>query len=181
MQPKSLKSPPPVVEPDYVLRKHLGLSTINAVYRLPADKDYAVVVLFECQDGVIEPCPARAVVSRELFDGADMRLQMIWGKVNGKMMITQSWSGVTETRNNGFWDDMMTWSVTGRDAQKEFWEGYEVVAHAESRAEIEPRREIPDSANDITRTVGRKRFVGILGVKPFASKAEANAEVYGRR
>jgi hypothetical protein len=164
-----------------LLRIHLGQKTIDVVYRLPENKDYAVVALFEAQDGTVRRYPSRGVVSRHDYGGRDIRLQMVWGKVDGQMQITQSWSGMQYPRNDGVWDDMQMTMMSGRDAEKDVWQGYDVVAYAHSRTDIEPRREIPDSTDHITRIIGRKRFVGILGVKAFPNEDEAKAEVYKRR
>ena len=107
-----------------------------------------------------------------------MRLELMWGKVNGRMTISENWSGYGG-RANDFWEHINGTRVYGRDVTKPVWNGYEVVAVGQSDAMIEPRRVIPNESDEIALTLGRRRFVTIIGVKACATKAEADAAVYG--
>ena len=135
-----------VSEPDHLLRRHLGLRSFQVLYRFPDGKDHLSVVRAEIRDGTPVPGPPRGHFSREQVGGPELRLEMVWGKVNGTMTVTDGWSWNTSPRSDGFWESINALHTYGRDAKKPVWQGYEVVAFGESDARIEPGGELPDAA-----------------------------------
>jgi hypothetical protein len=168
-----------VAEPDHLLRSHLGLRSFRALYRLPEGTEYLVVSIFEVEDGGKPRPGVRARLSRDDIGGSEVRLEFMWGKVNGRMTISDNWSDFGG-RADGFWEHINGIHIYGRDVKKPVWNGYEVVAYGQSDSMIEPRRDIPDETDDVALAIGRRRYVAIIAVKPCATKAEADAAVYGR-
>lgn len=164
-------------EPDYMVRTHLGLRSLRALYRIPVDKDHLVVTTFEVEDGGRPRPMFTAHWSRDDLGGSDVRLELIWGKVDGRMMVTVNWTGFGRQPDD-FWENISDLTIHGRDLKKPVWQGYEVVAYGQSKSMIEPRRPFANESDEIARVIGRHRFVAILAVKPCATESEARAEAY---